>query len=699
MKRFSSLWQKLPELALVAILACAIFSCSKDNELPVTPGIIPAQGEMDFNINTGNDSDNNKEENIPVEQGDTVNLHIKQRSSYTDPNGTVFVCEPVASVSLFATMDTVFAKDINALTNIVGQPTVKNSQAGSNPICHATNQSFRIGGQEVVFNLMHEVFLHKNSLQQQIEMPYIKVNQANFGQGNANETRSMHPAISLRRISLTRASVTDTTMFEVKATFNVALESVNTKSAKTDTVSFDVAYVGVVEEVSELTGNISYVITQDGNEVNSPFHIKGSGNTEISIEQTSTFSAKDSVYYSAKPKASITLKVGNDTAFVENLKDLSTQIETEDPTSSETGTNPVQKSMKQTFATASQTFDFHTMYEICTAETEDVMPYIEISQPVCKGFEVKERVPDSETRAFIYDTVFYDVKAKFEVELKGVNVGDELIDTLFFEVDYTGAVVNATEIVELDSITYRKRMVYYEAHDNLAARAQAEVYRDRHYSDGHVETDELIGAPWFAIERGVSLGNGMFDKDSLVVNETGLSIFYNKFNWQNRPFGDLSEIYSGAVQIPDFEHLHIRKIINFENEPGTWSEYQNEPTAPTYEVYFNFNPEEPEEGWYFNNIEKNRNWMFVYSPQNEDPFLIRMYYIGIFYYDRFLYIDGQIIDFAEYRPTYEYIYSEEEYPGSETRGPGRIFKCEVVGEYLEHEIYYATIDTIYTPKN
>ena len=58
--------------------------------------------------------------------------------------------------------------------------------------------------------------------------------------------------------------------------------------------------------------------------------------------------------------------------------------------------------------------------------------------------------------------------------------------------NYVGGVINATEVVELVNITYRKNQVFYEGHDNLLPRSQCEVYRDRHYSDGHVETDEFF---------------------------------------------------------------------------------------------------------------------------------------------------------------------------------------------------------------
>lgn len=69
------------------------------------------------------------------------------------------------------------------------------------------------------------------------------------------------------------------------------------------------------------------------------------------------------------------------------------------------------------------------------------------------------------------------------------------------------------------------------------------------------------------------------------------------------------------------------------------------------------------------------------------------------YYDRFFCIDDTIIGFEEYRPELIRTDGFEDFEGNETKGPGKIFKFEVKGLYLEQPVYVAIVDTLYTPKN
>ena len=683
-------------LYLLAALLCGFLAACE--ETPALPTDYPTEGDIHFSLQAGGDSLDNAP--LAVGTGDTLSISVSQKSSYTDPNGSVFTCEPKATIGLFATADTIYAKDIESLLEVGGNPKVTTSQSGTNPVLHSTSQKFVIGGQEVVFDLGHEVYSYVNSLSDVIEMPYVKVNRANFGRGNATEsggvTRNTSPSVTLRALSLTRASVTDSAMFEVSAKFSLELESVNTKTENKQTLEFDVTYVGVVENVTELYGSVVYTISHKDGEAKSPFIVNGADSLLLEIRQNSTYAAADTAVYASEPKATIGLKVKNDTAFVEKHELLSTLIDTEDPKVSTNGDNPASTLYERLFATSSQEFLFETMYEVYKAESGDEMPYLMVGEPKCIGIEVTEQKQEDATRAFVYDTVYYDVKAKFEVELKGVNVSDELANTLEFEVNYVGGVINATEVVELVNITYRKNQVFYEGHDNLIPRSQCEVYRDRHYSDGHVETDEFFGAPWFWVESNVTLGCGsdVVDhfRDTTVTYLPGFTVRYENFNRYSVKTDSIYVYQRGATCIPSFENVELVLDLERNEVPDRYDE--------TYGAELedhNFNPDSPIEGWYVKDHVKSCRKLLRYAKDgNSFPF--RGYLITMSYYDRFLCVDDTIIGFEEFRPEIESFETFDDYAGSDVHGPGKIYQYIIKGEYLDHTFYYELTDTIYTPK-
>lgn len=684
---------------LLTALLCGI-TVACDEDPTITPTDYPTEGDIHFVLSAGGDSIG-ADTPLAVTQGDTLSMTIGQKSSYTDPDGTVFTCEPKATIELFATVDTIYAKDIEALLSINENAEVTTAQSGTNPVLYTINQKFMIGEQEVVFDLGHEVYSYVNSLSDVIEMPYIKVNEARLGSANVSEssngTRDSSPFVTLRALSLTRASVTDSLMFEVSAKFNLELESVNTKDENKETLEFNVNYVGVVENVTELYGSVVYTINDKDGESKSPFVVNGSDSLLLEIKQKSTYATEDTAVYSFEPKATISLEVKNDTAFVEKYELLSTLIETEDPKTSVEGENPISHLFEKVFATSSQQFCFNTMYEVYTAPSGDEMPYLMIGEPKCIGIEISEQKKDATTRGFVYDTVYYDVKAKFEVELKGINVSDELANTLAFEVSYVGGVINATEIVELVDIKYRKNQVFYEGHDNLLPRSQCEVYRDRYYSDGHVETDEFYGAPWFWVECSTTLSSGNNDVviafgDTIVTYLPGFTVSYESSNWYSMKIDNYYAYDRGATCIPSFENVEWVSLFEDKEVPDKYD--------ITYGAEFKdytYNPDAPVEGWYVKKFVKGSVKRLKYTKDG-DSIYFRGYFLSIGYYDRFLCVDDTIIGFEEFRPKIEEFETFNDYEGSEVHGPGKIYQHIYKGDYLGHSIYQEITDTIYTPK-
>lgn len=249
-------------MCMVAMTAC-MMGCSDNDEpvVPQPPTPDPDNGEVSFVIDNENGSGTGTTDSpAEVEKGETLNLVISQKSKYTDSDGSVFECEPKATIELFAKLDTVYVKDKNQLTSVQEKPEVTSSQSGTNPIRNAINQKFLIGEQYVNFDLAYEIYNYVNKAEETIEMPYIKVNQANFGSSNANEeipetkarSETLQPVVTLKALPQTRATVSDTVLYEVNVRFNLDIESMNAKTENKQTLAFSVNYLGAVVTTTDV---------------------------------------------------------------------------------------------------------------------------------------------------------------------------------------------------------------------------------------------------------------------------------------------------------------------------------------------------------------------------------------------------------------------------------------------------------------
>lgn len=249
-------------MCMVAMTACMV-GCSDNDEpvVPQPPTPDPDNGEISFVIDNENGSGTGTTDSpAEVEKGETLNMVISQKSKYTDSDGSVFECEPKATIELFAKLDTVYVKDKNQLTSVQEKPEVTSSQSGTNPIRNAINQKFLIGEQYVNFDLAYEIYNYVNKAEETIEMPYIKVNQANFGSSNANEetpetkarSETLQPVVTLKALPQTRATVSDTVLYEVNVRFNLDIESMNAKTENKQTLAFSVNYLGAVVTTTDV---------------------------------------------------------------------------------------------------------------------------------------------------------------------------------------------------------------------------------------------------------------------------------------------------------------------------------------------------------------------------------------------------------------------------------------------------------------
>lgn len=193
----TTLLKRLCRMAAIFICAACVYACSEDEPAatdtpqPETPQTDPDKGEVSFVINhEGGSGAGTAASPAEVANGDTLTMVISQKSSYTDTDGTVYSCEPEATISLNAVRDTVYAQNEGLLTQLEEGSDVSSSTSGTDPVTHLMEQVFHIGNQQIRFNLGYEVYTYVNKANQAIEMPYIKLNQANFGSASSDESET-----------------------------------------------------------------------------------------------------------------------------------------------------------------------------------------------------------------------------------------------------------------------------------------------------------------------------------------------------------------------------------------------------------------------------------------------------------------------------------------------------------------------------
>jgi hypothetical protein len=209
------------------VICATLFSCGeKEENLPTPDDTI---GSVSYSIGVnGANGEGTSESPAVVQTGDTLNMAISQTSSYTDPNGSVFTCKPEAIIKLSSLKDTLCVKDFKTLTTVKESSKVATETTEGEKLTKKTLQTFSVGGKEVVFDLAYDIFNHVNSQNRSIEMPYIKVNSANYGTAQAETRTSAAPvAITGMRITphapQTRGMIVDSTAYDVNVAFNLEI--------------------------------------------------------------------------------------------------------------------------------------------------------------------------------------------------------------------------------------------------------------------------------------------------------------------------------------------------------------------------------------------------------------------------------------------------------------------------------------------
>ena len=378
--------------------------------------------------------------------GETFGLSISQQSRYTDTDGTVFECEPAATITLSTKVDTVYAEDLQQLTAVL-EPKVKSSSDGGNPTHYSVTQEFPIGGQSVVFDLSYEVYEYTTVSGKIVEMPYVKPDQAKMGSSSASESRggAVVKNITVKPLVQSRASVSDTTWYEVNAVFSLDVECMNSQVENTRN--------------PELSSTVD--VLGGTNSVSSPYIVNPKEQMSLLFRQNSSYIDAYGNKMVCEPQAKIKLFAQTDTIYAKEKEELEGTPVSQDFVFTASGEDPVLYSAVQLFELGSQNIQLEMSYEAYTAKdienNEIEMPYLKQNATMPSAATVKELSTVTSSKA---DTTFYDVRVPIKLETINVGTEDENIQTIELVVSYIGAVVTLKEVPELVRVEYRTGYVW-----------------------------------------------------------------------------------------------------------------------------------------------------------------------------------------------------------------------------------------------
>lgn len=692
--------RRIMPVGIIALISLCSSGCSSEEPV-LTPDTDPKDnGEVTFTIDlqTG-EGDGSSSSPAVVRAGETLNMAINQKSTYTDPDGSVFSCEPKAVIHLSAKADTVFARDLAELTKVGGSD-IKTSQTGTSPVCHQTLQTFDVGGQDIVFDLSNEVFTYVSSTKEQIEMPYIRLNPAKLGGHSTTEDKSRGSAavmtgVTVRPLADSRAGIVrDSTMYEVNVRFSMDIESVNAKNDTEQTLEFSVNYVGVVETVTELkdpVGEMSYAwdVKSGTNSIAPPF-VKTAGEAmEIWMSENSSYTDEYGNRATAEPKSIVKVTVERDTVFVKTVDELKALAD-------RTEGIPSGHAATQKFGSSLQTVGIEWSYETCEAELAGKtvsMPYYSLTPVTLKDISVKE-VSEKEVDRKLVE--IYEVTATFSQKASAENV---TAATPEVEMEYVVSYVGAIE-VPLAKIEYIPGGEWVEPHDNMTLMHHAKVERYRTYANGkRLGPDEFydLGHPWR-----MSSGNIIPIKVDL---ENEWLICYPE---THTSVGDSIYIYTCSHQLSQLGEIKYELIEDgyTTSYPGDWDSYEKErwqiDEPETLSVYEDFdNPDYPaynrECGWYVQPLVYMVFYFVRWSAGELKELAFTDLKMRFDLYDQFLVVDGRRIDFSKlHNLKLDHKLTETDF--SDADKEGKIAKLEIKASYLGKNFYGTCIDSIYVAK-
>lgn len=631
-----------------------------------------AAGEVEYEIINPEGGDTGQEIGKPavVEGAGDLQMSISQTSSYTDPDGTVFTCEPEARINVSVRLDTVYAKDFNELTELLEYVDPTYSEEGEEPVTHNIDQQFRFGEQTIDLDMDYEVYTYRNSLGQNIGMPYIELREADFGEGggaSAGEiTRSSEagramavcrPSVTIRRAEpATRTiEVEDTAAYNVSVHFGVMVAPRNIAGAenKFEIVEFEVQYIGMVPHTDTYPGaELSYRVEDgEGNALEgNEFTVAPGSSFMLNVVQNSSYTDQDGAV-SADPVA-WTRITAPDTLSIDTAEELPALL---DKVVIETGAD----------------------------ELEGNLPY----------YRFETAVPDGEvsvaevSRSGDGKTIVYKAAATYRQKAVPFNMDDAQELEFTYVVEYLGKVS-----VRLVDVTYDQDVIWEDAHHNIYTNSQCVVTKKATYSDGTV-----VESKFYSTKNFVQYAMGYDRKDSSgdieYVNYSGVNNIDNNF------------VATCATGVPDLEHFSYDVcvgdnefvnwndytgtdywcyLVDYEGPTGTWTEYKHQDTKELY------SEAEQKEGCYGKQFGYRSFISCEYIGDSYHP--VRQYNIDLIYKDRFFCIDGRLFTFDPLEHKHSWSVETIETPD---RGTCALHTLRADVTWLGRDFVYMVVDTVY----
>ena len=486
-------------------------------------------------------------------------------------------------------------------------------------------------------------------------------------------------------------------MFNVSVSFNLDAESKNTSKDSTTPLSFEVEYVGVVENITELpdaTMDYSYQLNILGGTTStaSPFELKRG--EELSLEwvlssRYTYFSATElnGKTINQEPSARVKLSAALDTLKVTSLEGLE-KVTEQTPVEITDGENPLKHTATQSFDIGGQKISLESSYESyaeLSIEGEKVLlPYLKLNKAeiVSVGKTELKNVPLSNEGDKVYE-----VTVTLRQNLSGENIPETVSQDIEYIVKYIVVLEN-----KLISTTYERDYEWVEAHYNIPLTSYYIVRRTRTYSSGEKLTDTFTYPYGNMVERGVSTditGTGHPNVEhEYQLNDSVRFIYHNIRSDEKND--EKIKIFYWKTGVPDLNLLSWKVYGDYD----MWNTRSLNRYGDANTYTYKYNPESPITGWYVLPIQRVRNIRLNYNFSLSDYEMVRSYKLSYRWYDRFLYLDGQVFDFSDYKMTYDFDFREEPITLSDGT-PAKVFTYDCKGHYLGRDFYIATIDTLY----
>ena len=609
---------------------------------------------------------------IQVNGKKTAQVIFNQKSSFADSGNKVFECNPKASIELYAQLDTVRVTNKDLLFEVTKNAEEKVSQSGENPIQNLKTQIFKLGGnQSINVKTAYEVCKYMTNAQQNIDMPCILLNGAKLGSSASKENTDVSEIVTIKEITTTRASVTDSTLYSVKVKCSLQYETVNTKKAESKTLDFEVNYMAVVSTTTEYpepepdSGDVEVSTEFQGGKgngsVSSPFVVDGNS-ASVTLSQKSSFTDFDGSIFKCEPKATATISVPFDTLYVKDASELTYVNPKATAKTSEKGKNPTTTTTSVTYKIAGgKTIDFGLDYETYNYKMKSgktiEMAHYKWNTPNFGKASAMTLKNVQKTRAIVRNREVYDIVATFGLNAESVNTQNVKKQEMNFEVHYTGVVETEASEPEFVKAEYRRDYEWVEPHHNMHLMHVAKVYRDRYYSNGDVKTDTFVdnGHPNIS-------GLGLFPEGSgyLYVEE--------KEKPDSVRYSEVTEILNDSVCISKRTTYvpNLASVKYVEEDLGNNGVKIEELGRYTPSKIYN-----DEAGWYAMSIKYNKRVIFKYGYAN-----IAIMDLQPMFANQYLKIDGQIIDFADWAPVHNWSLNKEDIPASGSNGPGMKYTYE-----------------------